>query len=77
MRNFEIIAISNKYENILNKLIDNSDAKSLDWPQQIDKRLWNALKSKNNLIELLEKDYLDNNILDIWLIFKIKNSQRY
>lgn len=65
----EIVAISNKYKNIFNDLMNCLDTESSDWPDfsdwpgLIDKRLRNALRSIGNLSTLLEKDCLDKDIL--------------
>ena len=64
----KIVAILNKYNDTLDRLINSSDIESLDhsnslnWLGLIDKGSRNTLKSKNNLLTFLEKDYLDKNI---------------
>lgn len=63
-RNSEVVAIPNRYKNTLNNLIYNSDVKSLDQSRQIDKRLYNAPRSKGSSIRFLKKDCLSKNILN-------------
>ena len=64
----EIAVILNKYKNILNDLIYNSDIKfsddldTLNWPRLIDKWLRNMLKSRGSLSTFLEKNCLDEDI---------------
>ena len=62
--NSEIVAIPNRYKDILNNLIDNPDEESPNWPGPIDKRSRNALRFRSNLTGLSKKDYLDKNVLD-------------
>ena len=65
----EIVAISNKYKNTFDDLIDSSDIASPDhpdswnWPGLIDKRSRNTPKSKNGSPTFLEKNCLDEDIL--------------
>ena len=67
-RKFEITAILIKYKNTLNNLIDSKDTESADyldslnWPELIDKRSHNMLKSRDSSPTFLKKDYLDKNI---------------
>lgn len=39
IENSKIVIIPNKYKDTFDNFIDNPDAKSLDWPRPIDKRL--------------------------------------
>lgn len=68
------MTIFNKYKDILNDLIDSSDPKFLDWLKLIDKKSRNALRSRSGLRDLLKKNCLDKNVLDLnkllWLAFK-------
>lgn len=67
------MTIPNKYEDILDSLIDSSDIESLDllhFPDRfelIDKGPHQELKSRDGLSTLLEEDCLDGNILVISL----------
>lgn len=56
--------IFNQYKDTLNDFIDNLDPKSLDLAGLIDKRFRNILKSKKNLINLLERNYFYKDLLD-------------
>ena len=62
------MAISNKYKDTLNNLIDKLDTESLDQPESldwlglIDKGIYNAPRSKNTSLHLLEEDRLDENV---------------
>lgn len=64
-----IVAIPNRYKDTLDDFIDISDTKSLEWLdfldrlEQIDKRSYNALRSKSSLMTLSNEDYLDNNVM--------------
>lgn len=62
--NYEIVLISNQYEDLLNAFIDSSDPKSLDWAKPINNRFCNAFKSEGSLTYLSKSDYLDENVLD-------------
>ena len=62
-RNSKIIAISNKYKNILDDLIDNSYPNFL--LGLINKKSRNMPRFKGNLINLLKENSLDKNILAI------------
>ena len=62
--NLEIVAISNRYKNTLDDLIDRSDVKSPDPPKPMKKRSRNALKSEGSPIRLLEGDCLDKDVSD-------------
>ena len=74
----KIAAILNKYKNTFDDLIDSLNTEFLDppnflkQPKIIDKRSRNALRSKNNLTTLSEKDYLDKNILVMSLELMLK-----
>lgn len=50
------MTIFNRYKNIFDNLINNSDLKSPDWPDWMDEKSRNALKSVGNLTELLKKN---------------------
>ena len=62
------MAISNKYKDTLNNLIDSSDTEFPDWPDSpdqpglIDKRSCNAPRSKDNSPTFLEEDRLNENV---------------
>lgn len=58
------MAIFKKYKDTLDNLIDSSNSKSPDWVISIDERSYNVPKSENSLADLLERDYLDKDILD-------------
>ena len=62
--NSEIVAISNKYKDILNNFINSSSSKSLNQPRLMNKKLYNAFRSKNNLIDLFKRNCLNKNISD-------------
>lgn len=62
-KNSEVVAIFYNYKNILDYFINSSDPKFLNWLRPIDQRLYNALRSKNDLTSFLEKNYLDENVL--------------
>lgn len=64
MGNSEIVAICNRYENILDEFINSSDPKSPDWAGLIDERFRNAPMSKSNLTDLSVGDYLDEDLSD-------------
>lgn len=53
--------IFDRYKDILDDFIDNSDLESL--PGLIDKMLQNAHRSKGYSIGFLEKNWLDKNVL--------------
>lgn len=59
----EIIVILNKLKNILNDIINSLDAVFLDKLVSINKELRNLSKSGSSLIILLEKKFLDKNII--------------
>lgn len=69
----EIVIIQNKYKDILDDFINSSDTKfldQLDFLNQlklIDRKLYNAFKSRNSLLTLLKEDCLDKDILVILL----------
>ena len=68
-RKSEIMAISNKYNNTLDNLIDSSDTEfpdqleSLNWPRLTEKKTRNTPRSKNASPRLLEEDCLDEDVL--------------
>ncbi len=69
------MAISNKYKDTLDDLIDSSDIEfsdwpnspnrpdSPDWPGLFNKGSRNAPRSRGNSLTLLEEDYLDEDVL--------------
>ena len=59
-RNFEIVAIYNRYKDILDDLIDCPDPKSPPGP--INERSRNAPRSRGGSTGLLEEDYLDEDV---------------
>ena len=69
------MAISNKYKNTLDDLIDSSDIESpdqpesLDWLRPLDKGTRNAFRSKGASPSLLkeEENRLDEDVLDTLL----------
>ena len=63
----EIAVISNKYHDIFDHLIDNSDTKSLDLLGSINKGLYNSPRFKGNLISLFKEDHFNKNIFNILL----------
>ena len=77
--------MSNNYKNTFYDFIDSSDTESADysnslnWPKLIDKKLYNARKSRDNSPTFLKKDCLNNDILIMSLepVPKIWNSQVY
>ena len=79
------MAIFNKYKDTLDNLINSSDIKFsdypnfLNWPELIDKRSQNALKSRSGISHFLEDDYLDKDILIMLLepALKIEDSLVY
>lgn len=73
------MAIFYRYKNTLDDFIDSSNAKSLDWPRLIDKRLRNASRSEGSLTGLLEGDWLDKDISDrsFQLALKTGDSQMH
>lgn len=77
----EIVAISNKYKDIQNNLIDRLDKEFSDLPKLIDKESCNPLKSKNSSMGLSKRNYyLDGeNVLNILLRLapKTRGSQVY
>lgn len=77
LENSEIVAISNQYKDTLDDFIDSLDLESPDQSGPIDERSYNALISEGNLADLLERIYLDKNLLDrsSWLAFKTGDSQ--
>lgn len=58
------MAIFNKYKDSLNNLIDSSDLKSVNQAKPIDEKFCNTYRLKCNLTSLLEKNYLDKNVLN-------------
>lgn len=60
-KNFEIMTIANKYKDILNDFINNSDQKSLQ--ELIDERSRNAPRSRGGSTGLLEKHCLNEDVL--------------
>lgn len=56
------MVVLNKYKNILDDLIDNSDQESLDWLKLINKGSYNIHRSKSNLTSFLKEDCFDKNI---------------
>lgn len=71
-KNFEIVAILNRYKNSFSNLIDNSNLEFLS--KLIDKRLCNVLRFRNGLIGLLKENCLNKNIfaLDRLLLLVLK-----
>lgn len=59
-----IVAIFNRYTDILNDIIDRSDSESIDLAKLVDKRFYNASRSKSSLASLLKRDYLNKDISD-------------
>ncbi len=63
------MAISNKYKDILDDLVDSlyielpNQPDLLNQPELIDKRLHNAPRSKSGSPILLKEDYLDEDVL--------------
>lgn len=60
---FKIVIIFNKYNNILNNLMNSSNIEFLNKPK-FNKRLYNIFKPKSAPINIelnLEKDFLDKN----------------
>ena len=55
-KNPEIVAISNKYKNIFDDLINSLDAESPDWLGPIDKKSCNIPRFKDSLTEYLKGD---------------------
>lgn len=76
-KNFEIVAILNRYKDTFGDFINSSDVEFLNKPEPIDKRLCNAPRSEDSLMELLERDYLDKGISNklSWLAPKTENFQ--
>lgn len=68
----EIVAIPNKYKNILDDFIDNSDIMFPDCQRPIDKESYNVSRSENSLIGLLERDCLDQDLLHLLLGLALK-----
>lgn len=58
------MAISNKYRNTFDNLINTSDMEFLNWPGLNDKGSCNALKFESSSMGLLERDFLDKDVLD-------------
>ena len=73
------MAISNRYKDILDDLINSSDVESSDRLGPIDKGSCNLSRSERSLTRLLERDCLDKNILDksSRLAPKTRDSQVY
>ena len=67
----EITAISNKYKDIFDDLINSSDTEFLyqpefpDWPGLIDNGTRNTPRSRGTLLSLFEDNCLNKNILFI------------
>ena len=59
----EITAISNKYKNTLNDIIDSLDTEFPDLSRLIDKETHNTPNSRNTSLSLLEEDCLNKDIL--------------
>lgn len=55
-RNFEIVAIPNRYKDILDNLINSSDLESPDWSKLIDKKSHNIPKFGGSLIGFLKEE---------------------
>lgn len=76
------MTISNRYKDILDKLIDSSDiessdrAHSPDWPGLIDKGSRNTLRSRDGSPTLSKEDCLDNNVfvMSLELVSIIRDS---
>ncbi len=66
--NSEIAVIPNKYKDSFNNLIDSSNTESPDWldspdwPELINKRLRNALRSRGGSPTLSKEDRLDEDV---------------
>lgn len=75
--NSEILAISNQYKNTLDDLIDSSDSESLDWARIIDVRICNTSRSEVSSADLLEGNYLDEDVPNksLWLMPKTGDSR--
>ena len=73
------MAILNRYKDTLYEFINSLDAKSLDRPELIDKRSYNALKSQGSWTDPLKRNYLNKDISDksSWLTPKTGDSQVY
>lgn len=56
------MAISIRYMDNIDDLIDSLDTKFPDWLGPIDRRLCNALRSKSASTRVLEGHYLDKDI---------------
>lgn len=76
MGNLEILVIPNQYKDTLDDFINNSNLESPDWARPIDVRTCNSSNSKASLADLLERNYLDEDVLDrsLRLVPKTKNS---
>lgn len=82
-RNLEIVVIYNKYEDILDDLIDSLDIKSLDQPKSPDrsessdrlrpnnKKTCNMPKFRNSLSTLLKEYRKDVSVMSLELVPKI------
>ena len=64
MGNSEIVAISNRYKDTLDDLINSSDSESLDWLGLINKRSCNVSMSESSSADFLEGNCLDKNLSD-------------
>lgn len=58
----KILIIFNNYKNILNDFINYANSEFLDWSKQINKRLYNMLKSKDSLMSFLKENNLNKNV---------------
>ena len=58
------MAISNRYKNTLDDLIDSSDVQSPNRVGPIDERSCNDPMSERSSADLLEEDYLHENLPD-------------
>lgn len=58
------MAIFNKCKNILDDFINNLETESSDWPRPIHKGLRNMPKSEGSSTKLLERNYLNKDILN-------------
>lgn len=58
------MVIPNKYKDILDDFINSSDSESPDYVGLIDKRSYNAFRSKSSLAGLLKRDCLDKDVLN-------------
>ena len=77
MANSEIVAISNRYKDTLDDLIDSSDPESPDRAGPIDERSHNAPMFEGSSADCSEGNCLDENLPDrsSWLAPKTEDSQ--